>query len=304
MLGILCSGQGGQSEGMFDIFAGDSAALEVVAACEAELGVDLRQLVRRGGDAMFGNRIAQPLICVFQAAAWASLRAQGIETVRAVAGYSIGELGAYAVAGALDPRPLTTLARSRGDAMDSASTRASGLAAVRGLSRPETERLCQAHGVEIAIANGFDRFIVGSETAPLTAYTDEAEARGAHITPLRITVASHTRLMAPARRPFEKALERSGLRAPQVAVLAGVDGLPVFDRDRAASTLSAQISQTVEWAACMDGMAEMGCTALLELGPGAALADMFRERRPELAVRSLCEFRTLAGATAWAARQG
>jgi [acyl-carrier-protein] S-malonyltransferase len=302
MLGVLCSGQGGQFAGMFSLFEGESAALAALGDCEAELGVNLRKLVEEG-ETIFDNRAAQPLICAFQAAAWAGLQARGVEAPRAVAGYSIGELSAYAVAGALDPRPLAALARVRAETMDAACVRPNGLAAIRGLSRSQAETLCAKHGVEIAIVNGFDRFIIGGETAPLTACAAEAETRGAHVTSLPVSIASHTRLMIPARRPFEAALGRAGLRRPQAVVLAGVDGLPLFDSGGAAAALTAQLHQTVEWAACMDGMVEAGCTVLLELGPGAALAGMFRERRPELAARSVCEFKTLAGAAAWAKGQ-
>lgn len=287
---------------MFDIFAGDSAALAVLDACEAELGMSLRELAKSEGGAMFASRAAQPLICAFQAAAWASLRAQGVPAPRAAAGYSIGELSAYAVAGVIDARGLMALARARAEAMDAVCERPGGLVALRGLSRADLEPLCRAHGVEIAIANGFDRFIVGGETGPLAACAEEVEARGAHVTPLPISVASHTSLMAPARPRFEEALVAAGLRRPAIPVLAGVDGLPVFEPARAAASLAAQIAQTIEWTACMDGMAEMGCTALLELGPGAGLAEMFRDRHPLLPIRSLSQFKTIAGAARWAGR--
>lgn len=304
MLGVLCSGQGGQIPGMFDIFAGDGAALAVLDACEAALGTSLRDLAKSDGGAMFASRAAQPMICMFQAAVWASLRAQGVPAPRAVAGYSIGELSAYVVAGAINADDLAVLARARAEAMDAACERPGGMAAVRGLSRADLEPLCRAHRVEIAIANGFDRFIVGGEAAALAACAEEFGARGAHVTALPISVASHTSMMAPARADFEAALAGARLKRPDVPVLAGVDGLPVFDAARAAATLCTQIGQTIEWAACMDGMVEMGCTALLELGPGAGLAEMFRDRHPQLAVRSAAQFRTLAGVAQWAGRQG
>jgi [acyl-carrier-protein] S-malonyltransferase len=41
---------------------------------------------------------------------------------------------------------------------------------------------------------------------------------------------------------------------------------------------------------------------LLELGPGADLARMARDRLPDISARSIAEFRTLKGAVAWVMR--
>ncbi|HMW30687.1 MAG TPA: ACP S-malonyltransferase, partial [Plasticicumulans sp.] len=45
-----------------------------------------------------------------------------------------------------------------------------------------------------------------------------------------------------------------------------------------------------------------GCTVLLELGPGSGLSRMARDRHPELAARSVADFRSLDGAAGWVAR--
>jgi [acyl-carrier-protein] S-malonyltransferase len=288
---------------MFDSLAGEQAALAVLDACEAVLGTDLRASAKADGTGLYANHLAQPLICAFQAAAWAGLRARGLPVPRVVAGYSLGELTAYACAGAMEPRRLVALARLRAEAMDVACSLPSGLIAVRGLSHGDLERLCSVHGVEIAIINGFDRMVAGGEATPLRALASEISALGAHVTALPVSVAAHTSLMAPACPRFAAALADARLLAPSFPVLAGMDGLPVFDAGRAASTLTDQIARPIDWAACMDGMAEMGCTALLELGPGAALSQMARDRQPNMLVRSVSEFRTLAGVVAWAERQ-
>jgi [acyl-carrier-protein] S-malonyltransferase len=46
---------------------------------------------------------------------------------------------------------------------------------------------------------------------------------------------------------------------------------------------------------------EAGATAFLELGPGRALSQMVAGAYPDVATRSLDEFRTLQGARAWLA---
>ncbi|MFY0578608.1 hypothetical protein ACN28S_33785 [Cystobacter fuscus] len=86
-------------------------------------------------------------------------------------------------------------------------------------------------------------------------------------------------------------------------MLAGIDGTPVSTRERALTTLTRQVAEPVDWAACMAGLAEEGCTVLLELGPGADLSRMVRDTLPSLSVRSVSEFKTLEGVCSVNARR-
>ncbi|WP_448202466.1 ACP S-malonyltransferase [Azospirillum sp. sgz302134] len=301
-LGILCPGQGGQNPGMLDILAGEPAAQAVLDAAEWVLGTHPRALVAGPPEAMQRNAVAQPLLCAVQAATWAALRPR-LPPVRLFAGYSLGELSAYGCADALGTDELLDLARRRAEAMDRACPEPSGLLAVRGLDRSQIEPLCRHHGLETAIVNDLDRLVVGGRRDALTAFEQAVAALGAGVTPLAVTVASHTSLMAPAAEAFGRVLEGSGLRAPLVPVLAGIDGAPVRDRDRAVATLTRQIAHTVNWSACIDGLVEMGCTVLLELGPCNGLSRMVRDRFPDLPVRSVADFRSLRGVADWVERQ-
>jgi [acyl-carrier-protein] S-malonyltransferase len=54
----------------------------------------------------------------------------------------------------------------------------------------------------------------------------------------------------------------------------------------------------------MDTLVESGITVALELGPGATLARMLQARHPQIACRSVADFRSLQGIQSWLARQG
>ena len=301
-LGILCSGQGGQGPGMLDMLRREPVAQAVLDRAATVMGHDPRALVAGPEAEMQRNALAQPLLCAVQAATWAALRPH-LPPLRAVAGYSLGELSAYHVAGALDADELLRLAVRRAKAMDHADPQPGGLLAVRGLDRPKLEAVCRDSGADIAIENGADRFVIGARRTTLTAVERTVVALGGTVTPLPVTVASHTRLMTPAAVEFGPILVASGLQTPPLPVLAGIDGTPVYTRERAVTALTRQMTETVAWAACLDGLIEMGCTVLLETGPGNALARMAAERHPDLAVRSVADFRSLSGAGAWVERQ-
>jgi [acyl-carrier-protein] S-malonyltransferase len=287
---------------MLDLLRREPAAQAVLDWATTVMGRDPRALVAGPEAEMQRNAVAQPLLCAVQAATWAALRPL-LPPLRAVAGYSLGELSAYHVAGALDVDELIRLANGRAEAMDRADSEPGGLLAVRGLDRPKLEAVCHDCDADIAIENDADRFVVGGRRTALEDVERAVLALGASVTPLPVTVASHTRLMAPAAAEFATALAASGLQSPPLPVLAGIDGTPVYTRERAVAALTRQMTETVAWAACLDGLVEMGCTVLLETGPGNALARMAAERHPGLPVRAVADFRSLSGAAAWVERQ-
>ncbi|HYG90737.1 MAG TPA: malonate decarboxylase subunit epsilon [Azospirillum sp.] len=300
-LGILCPGQGSQNPGMLDVLKGEPAAQDILDAAGSVLGSDPRQLVAGPPQNLHRNVIAQPLLCAVQVATWVALRGD-LPRPRVFAGYSVGELAAYGCADALEVDKLLEAARLRAASMERACAESSGLLAVRGLIRPRIETLCRSHGVEVAIVNDHDRVVVGGLCEALDAFEHAVTTLGASVTRLPVGIASHTSLMAPAVEEFARTLAASDLRDPTIPILAGIDGHPVHTRERAMSTLSRQIAQTVDWASCIDGLSEMGCTLLLELGPCNGLSRMVRDRRPDLPVRSVSEFRSLTGVLAWVGR--
>jgi [acyl-carrier-protein] S-malonyltransferase len=297
-LAILCSGQGAQHPAMLDMIADHPAAMEVIKAGEAELGFHLRDvLVQRNG--IFRNAIAQPLICLAQLALWTALRQDSPKPV-AFCGYSVGELGAYACAGALDATELARIAAARAALMDKAAAAThGGLIALQGLRRDEVERLCAGHRAWLAIAIGEEEFVIGGEDSALAQLSTAFSERGAKLTPLKVGLASHTPLLSDAVLPFRALLGASSLTAPVTPVVAGIDAAWVVRREIAIEKLAKQLDHTVAWSGCLDMLYERGCRAFLELGPGRALARMTQSRFGDIDARAVDDFRSLDGVTSW-----
>ncbi|HEX9278001.1 MAG TPA: acyltransferase domain-containing protein [Casimicrobiaceae bacterium] len=297
---LLCPGQGAQHPGMLNIAAHHAMSAEVLRAATAALGEDLHAWLA-DPVLFFENARAQPLVCISQLAWWAALREQ-LPTPIAFAGYSVGELAAYAVADALDAAALAQLARERARLMEEAVVERGGLIALRGISRRTTADMCDRHGAFIAISMDEDAYVIGGTQSRLDAVAEAAVRFGAEITCLRVGVASHTPLLATAATAFRVILEGSSLQAPARPVVAGVDGSWVLTRERAIDVLSKQIARTIEWSRCIDALYERGCRVFLELGPGAALSRMVRKRLHRVEARSVDEFRAPAAVAAWVAR--
>jgi [acyl-carrier-protein] S-malonyltransferase len=89
-----------------------------------------------------------------------------------------------------------------------------------------------------------------------------------------------------------------------VRLLSGIDGGSVFDIEAGLDKLAAQISHTVQWAACLEGCVEAGASGFLEFGPGSALAEMAASAYPHIPARSIEDFRSVNGARSWLAGFG
>ena len=297
-LAVLCPGQGAQHVRMLDRVLGHPQACSILDAATEALGDDPRRWLREEVD-LFANAVAQPLICTTQLATWALL-AGALPSPIAFAGYSVGELSCYGLAGALDARALTRLASARARLMDqAAAAEPGGLIAIRGLTRTGVDRCCAGERAWIAIANGADAFVVGGTHAALAAVERRARAEGGQVTPLPVGIASHTPLLETASALFRAELSTVLSRAPSPPVVAGIDARLVTSVADAIETLSMQLSRTVEWTQCIDVLYERGCRVFLELPPGHALARIVHARHDDVEARGVDEFRDLGAIVRW-----
>jgi len=295
---LLCPGQGNQHLNMFDLARSSPAG----AALLDQLAPDLPPLDEAH---LFANASAQPLIVAATLAVWEALRADtnaGPSPVPAlVAGYSIGELTAYAVGGALAPQDAVRLATRRAALMNACrhTHPEQLLVALSGLILPQIAQIAAAHAFSISIETGDDTCIAGGPAPKLAALQAEIAAAGGRSQLLPVEVASHTPYMAEAVQVFADALQAASFQPQQAPVVAGIDAANVMEKSRAVSTLSRQLAEPIRWLACMDAFAEAGITAALELGPGGALARMLQARHPHISSRSVADFRTLDGVRKW-----
>lgn len=287
---ILCPGQGGQHAGMFDLARTHPRASEFLDHCLASFDPE----------AMFENRVAQPAIVAASLAMWEALR-ERVPAPALATGYSIGELAAYGVAGALSPQDAVALAATRASLMDQAALAHPGqlMAAISALPLERARVLAQAAGFEIAIVTGEDSCIAGGLAEHLPMLESAVQSAGGRLQKLPVAVASHTSLMNGAVAPFAAALAAAPFAAACCPVLSGIAASRVVTKEQAVDHLSRQLAQTIEWSACMDAAVEAGITVALELGPGSSLARMFQSRHPDVACRSAADFRSIDGVLAW-----
>ncbi len=306
-LAILCSGQGPQHPQMFALTGGASEAAYLFAHAATLLrGRDPRATVLSDTAAAQHQNRAGQILCTIQALAATAVLHDAWPRRILIAGYSVGEVAAWGVAGLVDATVTLDLVARRAEAMDAASAVGDGLLFVRGLSRDTVDRLCKRHNAAVAIVNPGDAYVLGATGAVLDALVEDAKGKGARrVVRLAVSVASHTPLLAAASKEFRKVLGQIPIkRTPDMGarLFSGIDGNSVLDIPVGVDKLSEQISHTVQWAACLESCVEAGASTFLELGPGRALSEMAASAYPDIPARSLEDFRTLQGARIWLTR--
>ena len=218
-LAILCSGQGRQNAGMFAL-TGDVPETQALFAHASTLlgGCDPRDLVRsETNEDLHHNRVGQILCCLQSLAAATALRG-AISSQIIVAGYSVGEVAAWGVAGLFSMTSTLDLVARRAEAMDAVSPAGDGLLFVRGLSRDVVDALCEHNDAAVAIVNPGNAFLLGGSRMALQTIAQKAKALNAmRVVDVPVDVASHTKRLAKATPVFRKSLGNMPVQLPDTS---------------------------------------------------------------------------------------
>lgn len=82
-------------------------------------------------------------------------------------------------------------------------------------------------------------------------------------------------------------------------MLSAIDATPARTGRAALDALARQICSPLDWEACLQSVVEMQPDAVLEIGPGNALARLFAEIAPSIPARACDDFRTVDGIVGW-----
>jgi malonyl CoA-acyl carrier protein transacylase len=264
---ILFPGQGSQTPDMRDRVA--------------DVRPDLLDLVTEAvGDDPFARadedtRYAQPAILVASLAGYEAIRRELDDRPVAVAGHSLGELTALAVAKAISERDAIRLAALRGRLMsESGARRGDGtMLAALGGDDATVVRIAEAHGATVANDNAPGQLVLSGERAALRDAGSELREEGVRILELNVAGAFHSPFMADAVPDFADALNATYVRKPRIEVWSCVTAKPVDDiRRRLAEGLTAP----VRWRETILGLQDAGVDRFVDVGPGQVLAKLVK----------------------------
>jgi [acyl-carrier-protein] S-malonyltransferase len=287
---------------MFDLFADAPEAEPVFAAANDVLGGDIRHVVRDADNAALHQNRTSQLLNVTRALVAHQCIASALPANLVVAGYSVGEMAAWGIAGVWTIADTLRLTATRAELMSKASGSDDALGFVRGLDYDTVSEMATQKGCAIAIINPGDLFIVGGARETLACLCEDALRAGAkHSGLLAVHVASHTARLDAAVGSFEQALRAIEPRkiTGSRKLLGAARAERIFRPVEAIPGLAAQLARPIDWNAVLIALVEQGVDRMLELGPGSALADMVRGTYPSVSIRALDDFCSIEGAKAW-----
>lgn len=272
---VVAPGQGSQTPGFLAPWLKDvSGFRSAIEHYSDVVGLDLIELGTNGSeDEIKDTAVAQPLIV---AASLAAFRTQLKDiSFDAVAGHSVGEFTAAAIAGVLSDAQALVMVSTRAIAMAKAAAEVpSSMAAVLGGEAVDINAKLEALSLLSANYNGAGQVVVaGPKAAILQLVANPPEK--ARVIELKVAGAFHTPFMESAR--LELAELRATLRGqpPQLSLYSNQAGQLVDDGEKFLDLLVSQVTNPVRWDKVM--IALQGSNAeVIELPPAGALSGLLK----------------------------
>ncbi|MFE3546952.1 ACP S-malonyltransferase [Nocardia sp. NPDC059177] len=284
-LALLAPGQGAQKPGMLIPWLVAPDAEHQLAVWSDLCGLDLLRLgTTADADELVDTAVTQPLIVAAGLLAFRALCADGplpVETV--VAGHSVGELTAAAVAGVISADTAIFLAAARGSAMaDACRSESTGMSAVLGGDTSIVIDVLDRLGLSAANRNGTGHVVAAGRIEALQQLS-AVPPEGAKVVPLSVAGAFHTPFMRSAESAFAAAIDGVTVNDPWFRLLSNSDGKEVDSGADTMAKLVSQLTGPVRWDLCVESIGAASVTAAIELPPAGTLCGIARRELPSIA---------------------
>jgi [acyl-carrier-protein] S-malonyltransferase len=256
---------------------------DLLASWSQAIDLDLIHLgTQADADEIRDTANAQPLIV---AAGLLSAKDLAVgNAVSFMAGHSVGEITAAALAGVFSEVDALRLVRIRGVEMAKAAHGSeSGMSAVLGGVREDVLQAIADAGLVAANDNGGGQIVAAGSLQALSTLAPE----GARVRALQVSGAFHTEFMRPALVAFKAFAAEIAVKDSQIGVLSNKDGAPLLSGARILDRIIEQIASPVRWDLCMASMESIGVTRAIEIAPAGTLVGLLKRGAPGIATHAL-----------------
>jgi [acyl-carrier-protein] S-malonyltransferase len=277
-----------------------SGAADRIATWSQISGLDLARLgTTATAEEITDTAVTQPLVVAATLLAHEELTRRGVLAGKStvVAGHSVGEIAAYAIAGVISADDAVKLAATRGAEMAKAcALEPTGMSAVLGGDEAEVLARLEALDLVPANRNAAGQIVAAGAVAALEKLAEDPPAK-ARVRQLATAGAFHTHFMATAAEGYAAAAEAVTTAEPTATLLSNADGQAVASAADAMAKLVNQMTKPVRWDLCTETMRQQNVSAIVEFPPAGTLAGIAkRELRgvPTHAVKSPADLDGLA----------
>ena len=278
MLAIIAPGQGAQTPGMLAPWIEDDESKALLIQWSDAIDLDLVHLgVHAGADEIKDTANAQPLIVAAGLLSARTLNLSGRFSF--VAGHSVGEITAAAIAGVVTPLDAMKLVRLRGVEMaKAAAITPTGMSALLGGDRDLVLKAIADAGLVAANDNGAGQIVAAGNLEALAQLSPE----GARVRTLAVAGAFHTSYMQPAVEPMRELAAGIEVSDSAVGVLSNKDGSVLRSGREILDRIVSQIANPVRWDLCMQTLADQGVTGAIEVAPAGTLVGLIKRAAPTI----------------------
>ncbi|AGP63505.1 malonyl CoA-acyl carrier protein transacylase [Mycobacterium intracellulare subsp. yongonense 05-1390] len=290
MIALLAPGQGSQTEGMLSPWLELAGAADQLALWSKASGLDLVRLgTTASTDEITDTAVTQPLVVAATLLAHQELTKRGLLAGEdlVVAGHSVGEIAAYAIAGVMAADDAVALAATRGAEMAKAcAVEPTGMSAVLG--GDEAEVLARLEQLDLfpANRNAAGQIVAAGSLDALEKLAEDPPAK-ARVRALGVAGAFHTKYMASALDGYAAAAAAVQTSEPTATLLSNRDGKPVASAAAAMEALVAQLTRPVRWDLCTATLRELEVAAAVEFPPAGTLTGIAKRELRGVTARAV-----------------
>ena len=272
---VVAPGQGSQSEGFLAAWIDEVPGFrQLLSEYSAFVDLDLAGLGSAGSEEEIKNTaIAQPLIVAASLASYRTLFTNA--EVDAVAGHSVGEFAAAAIAGVLSDEEALKLVTIRAKAMAKAANEAdTSMAAVLGGDFNAVVSAIEENGLSVANFNGAGQLVAAGAISGIRSLIANPPEK-ARVIELKVAGAFHTSYMESAKRELAEAAQSLSPKNPVMPLYSNEAGQLVDSGDGFLELLVSQVSNPVRWDLVMQNFSGKSAE-VIELLPAGALSGLFK----------------------------
>ena len=284
-------GQGSQhqsmlSKGGISDLALSSEYAHALECCSDLISHDAFKLIEEGPEELINRTsITQPILILCSYLHFNKLVNTVDITPTYIAGHSLGEYSALVAANSISITEALKLVRKRGELMESAPN--GSMSAIMGLDNSVISEICliASHGdnshVQCANLNSPNQTVISGHDDAVIRAQDLCIAKGAkRAIKLKVSIASHSKLMLSAADEFQKTLECVTFKMPDINIIHNVSVNSSTSSKDIPSLLVSQLHSPVRWVETCNFVSKLNLP-IIECGPGKVLSGLFKGNKLE-----------------------
>jgi len=269
--------------GILDI-ALSSKYSQALECCSELISHDVLKLIEEGPEDLINQTsITQPLLVLCSYLHYNKLLNSIDISPTYMAGHSLGEYSALVAANSISITEALQLVRKRGELMELAPT--GSMSAIMGLEQDIISEICliASHGnnshVQCANLNSPNQTVISGHDDAVERAQDLCISEGAKRSiKLKVSIASHSKLMVEAADEFKNTLNTVEFKMPDTKIIHNVSVDSVSLPEDIPSLLISQLHSPVRWVETCHFISTLNLP-IIECGPGKVLSGLFKANK-------------------------